>query len=178
MLLHILPAYSLVFLAKYREKFLSLGHGAGKSVHRPVGRLPRRGRAGQPGGAKLPVDRRLRLDPCDGPLDLSWFGRDQRSVQVVCPQRGWKIYVAVDGAASTPARRSAQTGGFSGETIVNRGEGVTILARGSGFTLTRQGEALEAGAMGEWIKIRPVGDKKAVLRAQGLRPGQVGMELP
>ena len=87
---------------------------------------------GQPGGAKLPVDRRLRLDPCTGPLDLSWFGRDQRSVQVTCPQNGWKIYVAVDGAASTPARRSAQTGGFSGETIVNRGEGVTILARGSG----------------------------------------------
>lgn len=133
---------------------------------------------GQPGGAKLPVDRRLRLDPCDGPLDLSWFGRDQRSVQVVCPQRGWKIYVAVDGAASTPARGSAQTSGFAGGTIVNRGEGVTILARGSGFTLTRQGEALEAGAMGEWIKIRPVGDKKAVLRAQVLRPGQVGMELP
>ena len=97
---------------------------------------------------------------------------------MTCPQNGWKIYVAVDGAASTPARRSAQTGGFSGETIVNRGEGVTILARGSGFTLTRQGEALEAGAMGEWIKIRPVGDKKAVLRAQVLRPGQVGMELP
>lgn len=133
---------------------------------------------GQPGGAKLPVDRRLRLDPCTGPLDLSWFGRDQRSVQVTCPQSGWKIYVAIDGAASTPARGSAQTGGFAGGTIVNRGEGVTILARGSGFTLTRQGEALEAGAMGQWIKIRPVGDKKAVLRAQVLRPGQVGMELP
>ena len=135
---------------------------------------------GQPGGAKLPVDRRLRLDPCTGPLDLSWFGRDQRSVQVTCPQRGWKIYVAVDGASSASAslRGSAQANRFAGETLVNRGEGVTILARGSGFTLTRQGEALEAGALGEWIKIRPNGDKKAVLRAQVLRPGQVGMDLP
>ena len=133
---------------------------------------------GQPGGAKLPVDRRLRLDPCDGPLDLNWFGRDNRSVQVTCPQRGWKIYVAVDGASSAPAYGSSQARPASGQTLVNRGEGVTILARGSGFTLTRQGEALEAGAMGEWIKIRPVGDKKAVLRAQVLRPGHVGMELP
>ena len=135
---------------------------------------------GQPGGAKLPVDRRLRLDPCTGPLDLSWFGRDQRSVQVACPQSGWKIYVAVDAAASAPApaRGTAQAGNLTGETIVNRGEGVTILTRGGGFTLTRQGEALEAGVLGQWIKIRPVGDRKAVLRAQVLRPGQVGMELP
>ena len=35
---------------------------------------------GQPGGAKLPVDRRLRLTACQAPLDLQWFGRDQRSV--------------------------------------------------------------------------------------------------
>ena len=137
---------------------------------------------GQPGGAKLPVDRRLRLDPCDGPLDLSWFGRDQRSVQVVCPQRGWKIYVAVDGASSAPVYGNGYGNGqarsASGQTLVNRGEGETILARGSGFTLTRQGEALESGAQGDWIKIRPVGDKKATLRAQVLRPGQVGMELP
>ena len=40
---------------------------------------------GQPGGAKLPVDRRLRLQACQSPLDLQWFGRDQRSVQVACP---------------------------------------------------------------------------------------------
>ena len=133
---------------------------------------------GQPGGARLPVDRRLRPDPCDGPLNLSWFGRDQRSVQVACPQRGWKIYVAVDGASSAPVYGNRQARSASGQTLVNRGEGVTILARGRGFTLTRQGEALEAGAQGDWIKIRPVGDKKATLRAQVLRPGQVGMELP
>ena len=54
---------------------------------------------GQPGGARLPVDRRLKLTPCRTPLELSWFGRDQRSVQVACPTAGWKIYVAVDGGA-------------------------------------------------------------------------------
>ena len=135
---------------------------------------------GTPGGAKLPVDRRLRLTACDGALDLSWFGRDNRSVQVVCPSAGWKIYVAVDAASSAPAygRAQASPSAPSGETLVKRGEGVTILARGSGFTLTRQGEALEAGSLGEWIKIRPVGEKTATLRAQVLRPGQVGMDLP
>ena len=54
---------------------------------------------GQPGGAKLPVDRRLRLASCNAPLDLQWFGRDQRSVQVACPTAGWRIYVAVDAGA-------------------------------------------------------------------------------
>ena len=50
---------------------------------------------GQPGGARLPVDRRMRLSPCNSPLDLSWFGRDHRSIQVACPTAGWRIYVAV-----------------------------------------------------------------------------------
>ena len=56
---------------------------------------------GQPGGAKLPVDRRLRLQACQSPLDLQWFGRDQRSVQVACPAAGWRIYVAVDTGGSS-----------------------------------------------------------------------------
>lgn len=131
---------------------------------------------GQPGGAKLPVDRRLRLTDCHSPLDLQWFGRDQRSVQVACPAAGWKIYVAVDRAAG------ADVGGRSleqyGEKIVKRGEKVSILVRGKGFTLTRHGAAAEDGAHGEWIKVRADGERTETLRAKVLRPGQVGIDLP
>ncbi|KWV94108.1 MULTISPECIES: flagella basal body P-ring formation protein FlgA [unclassified Erythrobacter] len=129
---------------------------------------------GQPGGAKLPVDRRLRLSHCQSPLDLQWFGRDQRSIQVACPSAGWRIYVAVDGGAGGSGRFAQQYG----ETLVKRGENVSILVRGSGFTLTRQGSAVEDGAQGEWIKVRAAGEKTETLRAMVIRPGQVGIELP
>lgn len=128
---------------------------------------------GQPGGAKLPVDRRLRLAGCQSPLDLQWFGRDQRSVQIACPSAGWRIYVAVDGGG-----RSAQAGPNYGETLVKRGENVSIQVRGGGFTLTRQGSAMEDGAQGEWIKVRATGERSETLRARVLRPGQVGIDLP
>lgn len=129
---------------------------------------------GQPGGAKLPVDRRLRLSNCQSPLDLQWFGRDQRSIQVACPSAGWRIYVAVDAGAAGAGRFAQQYG----ETIVKRGENVSILVRGSGFTLTRQGSAVEDGAQGEWIKVRAAGERTETLRAVVLHPGQVGIDLP
>ncbi len=129
---------------------------------------------GQPGGAKLPVDRRLRLASCNAPLDLQWFGRDQRSVQVACPTAGWRIYVAVDTGAGGGHGASPQYG----QTLVKRGENVSILVRGSGFTLTRQGSAVEDGAQGEWIKVRATGQRTETLRAMVIRPGQVGIDLP
>ncbi|MBX7481895.1 flagella basal body P-ring formation protein FlgA [Qipengyuania qiaonensis] len=129
---------------------------------------------GQPGGAKLPVDRRLRLASCQSPLDLQWFGRDQRSIQVACPREGWRIYVAVDGVANHAGQVPEQYG----ETIVKRGENVSILVRGRGFTLTRQGSAVEDGAQGEWIRIRASGERTETMRALVIRPGQVGIDLP
>ena len=129
---------------------------------------------GQPGGAKLPVERRLRLASCNAPLDLQWFGRDQRSVQVACPTAGWRIYVAVDAGAGGGHRAPPQYG----QTLVKRGENVSILVRGSGFTLTRQGSAVEDGAQGEWIKVRATGQRTETLRAMVIRPGQVGIDLP
>lgn len=129
---------------------------------------------GQPGGARLPVDRRLKLASCRTPLDLSWFGRDQRSVQVACPTAGWKIYVAVDGGSVG----SARTAPVESEMLIRRGENVSILVRGSGFTLTRQGEAAEDGAQGQWIQVRADGKRTETLRAMVIRPGQVGIQLP
>jgi len=131
-------------------------------------------RVGEPGGAKFLVDRRLRLSSCQSALDLQWYGRNQRSVQVHCPSAGWRIYVAVDGAGSySGAPVQAEP-----ETIIKRGENVSILVRGQGFTLTRQGSAAEDGALGEWIKVRPAGEKRETMRAIVLRPGRVGIDLP
>jgi flagellar basal body P-ring formation protein FlgA len=123
---------------------------------------------GTPGGARTPVDRRLRLAPCGASLALEWYGRARDTVLVRCPEQGgWRLFVPL-------AAGGAQQ---SGPDVVSRGEMVTITVRGSGFTLSRQGEALEAGAIGEWIRVKPA-NKGEPLRAQVVRPGVVGMELP
>ena len=80
---------------------------------------------GQPGGARLPVDRRMRLNACGMPLQIDWYGKNRDSVQVHCPDAGWRIYVAI---AQVPQADEPGTG----EIVVSRGELVEI---GAGFRL-------------------------------------------
>jgi len=125
---------------------------------------------GQPGGARLPVDRRMKLNPCPQPLSLEWHGKARQTVLVRCPAPGgWRLFVPVI---------AGETAAAPAVPIVARGESVAIAVRGRGFSLTRQGEALDQGAAGEWIRVRPAGAKTDPMRARVLRPGLVGMELP
>ena len=126
---------------------------------------------GAPGGARTPVDRRLKLARCPS-FALEWYGKSRDTVLVRCPEAGgWRIFVPLAAGASHGAA-------VAGPDVVSRGEMVTITVRGAGFSLSRQGEAMEGGAVGEWIRVRPVDKKADPLRAQVLRPGLVGMELP
>lgn len=121
---------------------------------------------GVPGGAAQPVDRRLRLAACNAPLALSWYGSQQTSVLVSCPDMGsWRVFVPVK-----EARRDAPAA-----IAVARGEGVTITVAGEGFSVSQPGEALDAGAVGAWIRVR-TSAKADPLRARVVRPGLV--ELP
>lgn len=135
---------------------------------------------GNPGGASLPVDRRLRLANCGQPLALEWYGNAADTVLVRCPTAGgWRIYVPVQAAAVASAgRREAPVEAAPPEDVVKRGETVTVSISGSGFTLSRQAEALDSGAIGEWIRVRPAGRNMDPFRARITRPGQVGMDLP
>ena len=130
---------------------------------------------GQPGGARLPVDRRMRLNACGAPLQLAWYGSNQDSIQVHCPDAGWRIYVAVaqSGQSGQQARQQEEQ-----QVVVSRGETVAIIVEGGGFSLSRQAVAMEEGVVGQWIKVRPAQDKKAdPVRAQVVRPGQVAVRL-
>jgi flagella basal body P-ring formation protein FlgA len=125
---------------------------------------------GAPGGARAPVDRRLKLAQCAPALALEWYGRDRSTVLVRCPEPGgWRLFVPL----AVDARRQQ-----AAEKIVSRGALVTIVVKGSGFSLSRQGEALDAGAVGDWIRVKPTDLKGAPLRAEVLRNGTVGIELP
>ena len=127
---------------------------------------------GQPGGARAPVDRRLRMAPCPQPLALSWHGRSADMVRVACPAlAGWQVFVPVNaGGAAPAARASAPEGG------VERGQALTIAVQGRGFTVTQQGEAMEAGRIGDWIRVRPEGTREPV-RARIDNPGRVVIPL-
>ena len=124
---------------------------------------------GQPGGALLPVDRRLRLANCAQPLALEWHGNAERTVLVRCPVAGgWRLFVPIDGGQQAT----------KAQPVVARGEAVAIAIEGRGFTLSRQGEALEGGAVGDWIRVRPVGGKADAVRARIIQPGRVALALP
>ena len=127
---------------------------------------------GTPGGARVPVDRRLKLAECTPGFALEWYGQDRSTVVVRCAEPGgWRLFVPL----GAEARQQQQQ---AGAKIVARGALVTIVVKGAGFSLSRQGEALDAGAVGDWIRVKPNDLKGAPLRAEVLRTGTVGIELP
>jgi flagella basal body P-ring formation protein FlgA len=123
---------------------------------------------GQPGGAALPIDRRLRLARCAAPLALSWRGQGQDMVVVQCPG-GWRLFVALTGGGQSAAAAP----------VIAKGDAVTIVVRGDGYSVSQGGEALEPGAPGTWIRVRAgeksPADRNEALRARVVRPGLVEM---
>ncbi|MDE8651156.1 flagella basal body P-ring formation protein FlgA [Novosphingobium album (ex Liu et al. 2023)] len=127
---------------------------------------------GEIGGASLPVDRRLRLQPCRNPLALSWRTQMRESVVVQCPDPGgWRLFVPV---------RQAAPEAVAGP-VINRGDAISISVAGEGFTVSQPGEAMESGQVGAWIRVRPAGAGRTgnePMRAQIVRPGLVSLPLP
>ncbi len=101
---------------------------------------------GTPGGAIAPLDRRLRLVPCPGPLVLGWHTARRDSVTVQCPAGSrWRLFVPVSGAGQS---------GIAAAPAITRGDSVTIAVTGEGFSVSQPGEAMESGPVGAWIKVR------------------------
>lgn len=127
---------------------------------------------GTVGGATVPVDKRLRLQPCYNPLALSWRTTRRESVVVQCPDAGgWRLFVPV--RQDTPAAAAGPA--------VNRGDAIAVAVQGDGFTVSQPGEAMETGAVGDWIRVRLASAPRASadqMRAQIVRPGLVTLPLP
>jgi len=124
---------------------------------------------GQASGA-MPVDRRLKLSPCQSDLSLSWYGHSQESVLVQCPvPGGWRLFVPVK-------REAAEAAGL--EKAVSRGDAVTIVVRGDNFKLSDRGTAMGSGFADDWIEVKPARKDGKVLQARVVRPGVVDVQLP
>ena len=117
----------------------------------------------------MPLDRRLRLRPCQAQVALAWRGERRETVTLECPDPGgWRLFV--------PARAGAQ--GLAGPPAVSRGDAVTVAVSGQGFSVSQPGEALDSGAVGGWVRVRLAGGRPAALRAQVIRPGLVSLPMP
>lgn len=129
---------------------------------------------GAPGGAVRPLDRRLRLRACLSPVALEWRTPRRDTVVLRCPDPGgWRLFVPVMATQAASPATSAPAA-----IAINRGDAVSLSVSGQGFAVSRPAEALEAGGVGDWIRVRPVTERRMAeepVRARVIRPGFVAL---
>jgi len=118
---------------------------------------------GQEGGARAPVDTRLKLAACAAP-QLSWRTDAKDAVLVRCMAPEWRIFVPV--LAPPPAARPAAAPAAAVERVqrpappvkqapvIRRGDAVTLEAGSAGFSITREGVAMNDAGPGERVMIK------------------------
>lgn len=119
---------------------------------------------GQEGGARTPVDTRLKLAACPM-VAISWRGANHDSVVVSCSGPDWRVYVPVVMPAVVAVQPTAivpATPAPKAEIVIKRGDPVTIEAGGNGFSITRDGVAMSDGTQGGRFLVNVDGAKKPV----------------
>lgn len=99
---------------------------------------------GEPGGAAAPVDRRLKLAACPGPVSLGEPAMG--AVAVRCAALGWRIRV--------PLLRVQTAAAEKPKPVVRKGDQVELRAASSGFTVSTVAVAEEDGAIGDRIRVK------------------------
>jgi flagella basal body P-ring formation protein FlgA len=123
--------------------------------------------AGETGGARAPVDPRLRLKICPT-VALSWRTPQQDAVVVSCTGPDWRLFVPVNRVASaSPAPTAAAAAGAPAmpalvtiaraDPVIRRGDPVLIEAGQDGFAITREGIAQADAAPGARVAVRVEG---------------------
>lgn len=124
---------------------------------------------GENGGARLPLDRQLRLRACAAPLDIDWYGSRGDALAVRCNDAGgWRVFVAIKAVAKTQSR-----------ILVQRRDPVRVEVGGAGFSVSRTGEAMETGKAGDWIRVRLKDNSRSgrVVSARIMDDGRVVIPL-
>jgi len=129
---------------------------------------------GMEGGARAPVDKRLRLAACDAP-QLSWRSAAEDAVVIRCqgPQQ-WRVFVPVNAlprpvaavVAAMPAPAVVKPA-----TVIKRGDPVLVEAGAAGFSISREGLAMADAAAGARVLVK-VDDKRPPVAAIALEPGR------
>lgn len=129
---------------------------------------------GESGGARTPVDPRLKLAACAFP-QLSWRTDARDAVLVRCMAPEWRVFVPVNAVPqpktpATPARVAAAPAPIRLEPVIRRGDAVTIEAGSAGFSITREGVAMGDAAPGGRLMIK-VEENKSPIQAVAVEQG-------
>ncbi|WP_174292615.1 flagella basal body P-ring formation protein FlgA [Sphingomonas bacterium] len=121
---------------------------------------------GEEGGARTPVDARLRLAACPM-VSLSWRTEAHDAVVVACSGPDWRLFVPVVRIAGiTPAATTAiaQAAVAKAAPVIKRGDPVLVEAGTDGFSVTREGIAMGDAAPGSRFLVK-VEDAKGPVQA-------------
>ncbi|HXH16948.1 MAG TPA: flagella basal body P-ring formation protein FlgA [Sphingomonas sp.] len=107
---------------------------------------------GAEGGARTPVDARLRLATCPT-VSLSWRSEQHDAVVVSCTGPAWRIFVPVIRPAGAPAAVSSTFATsfappIKAAPVIKRGDPIVIEAGTEGFSISREGVAMGDAAPG------------------------------
>ncbi|THD38274.1 MAG: hypothetical protein E7773_00520 [Sphingomonas sp.] len=129
---------------------------------------------GEDGGARTPVDTRLKLAPCPM-VTMNWRTPAHDSVVVACPDPEWRIFVPIRIAAPaivepTP-RAPVAAPAPKPAVVIKRGDPVSVVAGSEGFSITRDGIAVNDAPVGGRVLIK-VEDGKPPIQAIASEPGK------
>jgi flagella basal body P-ring formation protein FlgA len=117
---------------------------------------------GAEGGARTPVDPRLRLAACPM-VSMNWYGAAHDAVVVRCTEPEWRIFVPIVAAPPAPfVPAPAPVVAAKPAIVIKRGDPVTIEVNASGFSVTRDGVAMTDAAPGARFLVDVDGTKKPV----------------
>ncbi len=130
---------------------------------------------GAEGGARTPIDPRLRLAQCST-VALAWRTEAHDTVVVSCNGPDWRIFVPVIRPASAPpptatAVRPTIVAAVKAEPVIRRGDPVVIEAGSNGFSISREGVAIGDAPPGGRFMVK-VDDAKSPVQAIALEPGR------
>lgn len=131
--------------------------------------------AGEQGGARTPVDRRLKLAACPLP-QLDWRGAYQDAVVVTCDAPRWRIFVPIKLApqsarVAVAAAAAPVAPTIKAEPVIRRGDPVTIEAGSGSFSITRDGIAMGDALPGGRFMVR-VDPAKPPIQAVAVESGR------
>lgn len=127
---------------------------------------------GAEGGARTPVDPRLRLAGCST-VSISWRTEQHDAVVIACASPTWRIFVPVIRPAGAPAAvaRAAVLPVVKAEPVIRRGDPIVIEAGTDGFSISREGVAMADAAPGARFMVK-VDDTRTPVQAIAVSGGK------
>lgn len=112
---------------------------------------------GDAGGARAPIDTKLRLKRC--PNAVTFSDTNNNAVMASCPDLGWRIFVPV---RRVQARATSRAPGVQ-EFVVLRNQPLTLVVKRPSFSISYGVVAQKNGRIGDYIPVRSSRKSKVIM---------------